>query len=213
MARPGFGTDGVRGVANAELTPELAVGLGRAAAHVLGARAFVVGRDTRESGTMLQSALSAGMASGGADVVDVGVLPTAGVAFVAERRRLPAAMVSASHNPYLDNGIKFFDEGGLKLPPEVEAQIEAELVGPVLGPRIGVLGSDSAACGEYVHHLVASLEGRRLDGLHVVVDCANGAASKVVPAVFADLGADLDPLFTEPDGTNINDACGSTQPQ
>ncbi len=219
MARPGFGTDGVRGVANVELTTELASGLGRAAARVLGATAFVVGRDTRQSGTMLQAALSAGMASGGADVVDLGVLPTAGVAFMAERRGVPAAMVSASHNPYFDNGIKFFDAAGLKLPPDVEAEVEAALDLPARtarrasAARVGTLRSDPGAVGDYRRHLADSLDGRTLDGLHVVVDCANGAASAVAPEVLADLGAVVDPLFAEPDGTNINDACGSTQPQ
>jgi phosphoglucosamine mutase len=215
LTRPGFGTDGVRGVANAELTPELATGLGRAAARVLGARAFVVGRDTRQSGTMLQAALSAGIASGGADVFDLGVLPTAGVAYVAERRGLPAVMVSASHNPYLDNGIKFFDEAGLKLAPDVEAEVEAALAAPAPAPaaRVGVLAADSGAVAEYQRHLVESLEGRRLDGLRVVVDCANGAASGVAPKVFAQLGAAVEPLFVEPDGTNINAACGSIHPQ
>jgi phosphoglucosamine mutase len=213
LSRPGFGTDGVRGVANAELTAELATGLGRAAARVLGATEFVVGRDTRQSGTMLQAALSAGMASGGADVVDLGVLPTAGVAFMAEHRRVPAAMVSASHNPFSDNGIKFFDSAGLKLTSDVEAEVEAALDLASGAARVGALDADPGAVDEYRRHLVDSLEGRRLDGLHVVVDCANGAASVVAPEVLSELGAAVDPLFTEPDGTNINDACGSTQPQ
>ena len=219
MARPGFGTDGVRGVANAELTPELATKLGRAAARVLGATTFVVGRDTRQSGTMLQAALSAGIASGGADVVDLGVLPTSGVAYVAERRGHAAAVVSASHNPYLDNGIKFFDESGLKLAPHVEAEVEAALDAhadahaPGGAARVGVLTSDPGAAAEYERHLVESLDGRRLDGLRVLVDCANGAASVVAPKAFAELGAAVEPLFAEPDGTNINDACGSTHPQ
>ena len=219
MARPGFGTDGVRGVANAELTPELATKLGRAAARVLGATTFVVGRDTRQSGTMLQAALSAGIASGGADVVDLGVLPTSGVAYVAERRGHAAAVVSASHNPFLDNGIKFFDESGLKLAPHVEAEVEAALDAhadahaPGGAARVGVLTSDPGAAAEYERHLVESLDGRRLDGLRVLVDCANGAASVVAPKAFAELGAAVEPLFAEPDGTNINDACGSTHPQ
>ncbi|HLW45770.1 MAG TPA: phosphoglucosamine mutase [Acidimicrobiales bacterium] len=213
MARPGFGTDGVRGVANSELTAELAVALGRAAVRVLDATTFVVGRDTRESSTMLQAALSAGIASGGADVVDLGVLPTAGVAFLAERYGVPAAMVSASHNPYRDNGIKFFDSAGLKLAPNVEADVENALDAAPSGSRVGTLRSDPDAVGDYRRHLVAALDGRRLDGLHVVVDCANGAASAVAPEVLAELGASVDALFTTPDGTNINDACGSTQPQ
>ncbi len=213
MTRPGFGTDGVRGVANSELSAELAVALGRAAARVLDASGFVVGRDTRESSTMLQAALSAGMASGGADVKDVGVLPTAGVAFLAERRGLPAAMVSASHNPYRDNGIKFFDAAGVKLAPDVEAQVEAALGLPPRAGRVGAVVPEPGALMEYRRHLVDSIEGRRLGGLHVVVDCANGAASAVAPDVLADAGARVDALCTEPDGTNINEGCGSTRPE
>ncbi|MHB1554418.1 MAG: phosphoglucosamine mutase [Acidimicrobiales bacterium] len=213
MRRPGFGTDGVRGVANSELSAELAVALGRAAARVLDARGFVVGRDTRESSTMLQAALSAGLASGGADVRDLGVLPTAGVAFLAARRSVPAAMVSASHNPYRDNGIKFFDAAGVKLAPGIEAQVAAALDLPPRAGRVGSLAPEPGALAEYRRHLVDSIEGRRLDGLHVVVDCANGAASAVAPDVLADLGARVDALCTEPDGTNINDGCGSTQPE
>ncbi|MGC8472318.1 MAG: phosphoglucosamine mutase [Acidimicrobiales bacterium] len=213
MTRPGFGTDGVRGVANSELSAELAVALGRAAARVLDASGFVVGRDTRESSTMLQAALSAGMASGGADVKDVGVLPTAGVAFLAERRGLPAAMVSASHNPYRDNGIKFFDAAGVKLAPDVEAQVEAALDLPPRAGRVGAVVPEPGALMEYRRHLVDSIEGRRLGGLHVVVDCANGAASAVAPDVLADAGARVDALCTEPDGTNINEGCGSTRPE
>jgi phosphoglucosamine mutase len=213
LRRPGFGTDGVRGVANSELSAELAVALGRAAARVLDARGFVVGRDTRESSTMLQAALSAGLASGGADVRDLGVLPTAGVAFLAARRSVPAAMVSASHNPYRDNGIKFFDAAGVKLAPGIEAQVAAALDLPPRAGRVGSLAPEPGALAEYRRHLVDSIEGRRLDGLHVVVDCANGAASAVAPDVLADLGARVDALCTEPDGTNINDGCGSTQPE
>ena len=213
MRRPGFGTDGVRGVANSELSAELAVALGRAAARVLDARGFVVGRDTRESSTMLQAALSAGLASGGADVRDLGVLPTAGAAFLAARRCVPAAMVSASHNPYRDNGIKFFDAAGVKLAPGIEAQVAAALDLPPRAGRVGSLAPEPGALAEYRRHLLDSIEGRKLDGLHVVVDCANGAASAVAPDVLADLGARVDALCTEPDGTNINDGCGSTQPE
>lgn len=212
MARPGFGTDGVRGVANLELTAELATALGRAAACVLDAPAFVVGRDTRQSGTMLQAALSAGIASGGADVVDLGVLPTAGVAFSAERLSLPGAMVSASHNPFADNGIKFFDSSGVKLAPAIETQVEAALGTPPLPGRVGSLDDCASALDDYRRHLRDSLEGRRLEGLRVVVDCANGAASRIAPGVLADLGASVEAICAEPDGTNINDGCGSTAP-
>ena len=144
-----FGTDGIRGVANAELSPELVMALGRAAARALPAECFLVGRDTRRSGPLLQAALSAGMASEGADVVDLGVLPTPGVAWLSGERGLPAAMVSASHNPFSDNGVKLFAAGGLKLPDSAEAAIEEELVrvldvarGPVARPS----ATGSAGC-------------------------------------------------------------------
>ena len=130
-----FGTDGIRGVANAELTPEIVLALGRAAARVLPAESFLVGRDTRRSGPLLQAALCSGMASEGANVVDLGVLPTPGVAWLSERRAVPAAMVSASHNPFSDNGVKLFAAGGLKLPDSVEAAIEDELAPHPRRPR------------------------------------------------------------------------------
>ncbi len=215
-----FGTDGVRGVANADLTAEVALGLGRAAAQVLPAPAYLVGRDTRRSGPMLQAAFSAGLASAGADVWDLGVLPTPGVAFCAERRGLPAAVVSASHNPFGDNGIKLFGAGGTKLPPAVEAAIEAAFPpgarssrpGPT-GAGVGSIAPDPDGRREYGEHLRASLDGRRLDGLRVVLDCANGAAAAVAPAVFESLGAAVTATCTEPDGTNINRDCGSTHPE
>lgn len=222
MTRPGFGTDGVRGVANVELTPEVVTALGRAAARVLRPPAVLVGRDTRRSGPMLQAALSAGMASEGADVTDLGVLPTAGVAFCAERAHLPAAMVSASHNPFYDNGIKLFDAHGVKLSPDVEQRVEAEL-DHLLGTQqpageheqdrpVGWITVDADAKDRYREHLVAALAGRRLDGMVVAVDCANGAASSVAPDVLAELGATVHVMCADPDGTNINAACGSTQP-
>ncbi|MGH9205146.1 MAG: phosphoglucosamine mutase, partial [Acidimicrobiales bacterium] len=131
-----FGTDGVRGVANAELTPEIALALGRAASRVLHADRFLIGRDTRVSGPMLQAALSAGIASEGIDVTDVGVIPTPGLAWLSADRLLPAAMISASHNPFHDNGIKLLTSGGTKLADEVEAAIEAEMNG-IIGPTAG----------------------------------------------------------------------------
>ena len=162
MAPTRFGTDGVRGVANEELTPELALAIGRAAARVLPAPTFVVGRDTRRSGPLLQAAFSAGLAAEGADVVDLGVLPTPGVAAVAESRKSPGAVISASHNPFADNGIKLFSLQGTKLPVEVEGEIERELdsiladpdgidmlaVVEVAAKRINVLGD--VAIGEDV---------------------------------------------------------------
>jgi phosphoglucosamine mutase len=218
-----FGTDGIRGVANAELGGELALALGRAAARALSARQFLVGRDTRRSGPLLQAALSAGMASEGADVVDVGVLPTPGVAWLAAQRRCPAAVVSASHNLFADNGIKLFASGGLKLPDAAEESVERELervldaAGPTprapVGHGVGMLTSEPGAVSSYVDHLAGILHGRDLAGMRVVVDCANGAASAVAPAVLARLGADVTAIADEPNGTNINDGCGSTHPE
>jgi len=217
-----FGTDGVRGVANEELTAELALALGRAAARVLPSPAFVVGRDTRRSGPLLQAAFSAGLATEGADAIDLGVIPTPGVAAVAERRKVPGAVVSASHNPFGDNGIKLFSLVGTKLPIDVEADVEREL-DSILGdperpPRrptghgVGRIIADPEAPGIYRELLVSTLEGRSLDGMHIVVDCANGAASAFAPQVLSELGARVTALHDTPDGTNINDHCGSTDP-
>ncbi|HTZ08667.1 MAG TPA: phosphoglucosamine mutase [Acidimicrobiales bacterium] len=217
-----FGTDGIRGVANAELGAELVLALGRAAARALPAPCFLVGRDTRRSGPLLQAALSAGMASEGADVVDVGVLPTPGVAFLAAARGLPAAVVSASHNPFADNGVKLFAPGGLKLPDAAEEAVEAELAHildggdgprPPVGHGVGRLWSEPGAAAAYLDHLVGVLEGRDLAGVRVVVDCANGAASAVAPEVLRRLGAEVHAIADRPDGANINDDCGSTHPE
>ncbi|MDQ6727259.1 MAG: phosphoglucosamine mutase [Actinomycetota bacterium] len=216
-----FGTDGVRGVANVELTPELVLALGRAAARVLGEGPFLVGRDTRISGPLLQAALSAGLAAEGADVVDLGVIPTPGVAWLSAADGVPAAMISASHNPFPDNGVKFFMPGGRKLSDEVEARLEAELDGllaePASRPRkagatLGRL-STTHATDRYVDALVATVDGRRLDGLTVVIDCGNGAAWRTAPAVLGRLGADVVVMNDGPDGVNINDGCGSTHPE
>jgi phosphoglucosamine mutase len=218
-----FGTDGVRGVANDELTAELALALGRATARVLPSVAFVVGRDTRRSGPLLQAALSAGMATEGADVIDLGVLPTPGVAHLAERRGVPGAMVSASHNPFGDNGIKLFSALGTKLAVETEAEVERELLSilddPDRPPRrptgrgVGRIITDPEAIDLYRDHLVASVDGEAaLAGLHIVVDCANGAASAVAPEALRALGATVTSLHDDPDGTNINEKCGSTDP-
>jgi phosphoglucosamine mutase len=218
-----FGTDGVRGLANVELTPELALALGRAAARVLGAdRPFVLARDTRRSGPMLEAALAAGLAAEGADVVLAGVMPTPGAAYLSQARDCPAAVLSASHNPFPDNGIKFFARGGRKLTDEIEARFEAELdtilaggppPGRVEGLAVGRVEGDAAAA-EYATHLLTVLEGRRLDGLRVVVDCGNGAAVVAAPWVLTQLGAKVDNLEigAHPDGTNINAGCGSTHP-
>jgi phosphoglucosamine mutase len=217
-----FGTDGVRGVANEELTAELALAIGRAAARVLPAPSFVVGRDTRRSGPLLQAALSAGLATEGADVIDLGVIPTPGVASVAERRKMPGAMVSASHNPFGDNGIKLFSLLGTKLPVEVEADVQRELdsvlADPDRPPRrptghgVGRILLDHEGADHYRQQLVTAIEGRRLEGLRIVVDCANGAASEFAPDVLTELGATVTALHHKPDGTNINEKCGSTDP-
>jgi phosphoglucosamine mutase len=219
LPRARFGTDGLRGVADSDLTTELAFAVGRASARVLRAPAFLIGRDTRVSGPRLQAAFSDGAASEGADVVDVGVLPTPALAFLSEVRGLPAVVVSASHNPFEDNGIKLFGPGGAKLHPDVEEAIEGELdlllagTGAAeTGVEPGTLSSDAGAADEYVARLCAAFADRSFDGIHVVLDCANGAASAVAPRVFASLGAKLTTLSAEPDGTNINAGCGSTNP-
>ena len=220
MIRAQFGTDGVRGVANVELSPELVLALGRAVARTITATTFLIGRDTRKSGPMLQAALSAGLASEGADVVDVGVLPTPALAWLSARRDLPAVVISASHNPFADNGIKLFAAGGAKLSLETEAAIEDELertLEPsVKGPRsleghgVGSLTGDLDLGGSYVEHLGTLLDGRRLEGLRLVVDSANGAASGLAARVYEQLGAEVVAIGCEPDGTNINAGCGST---
>ncbi len=220
MARTWFGTDGVRGSANTELTPELVLALGRAVARTITATAFLIGRDTRRSGPMLQAALGAGLASEGADVVDVGVLPTPALAWLAVRRDLPAVVISASHNPFGDNGIKLFGAGGTKLTEELEQTIEDELhrvLDPGLkGPRpleghgVGTIRAEPDLGGAYVEYLAGTLDGRRLDGLRVVVDSANGSASELAAEVFGQLGAEVVAIGDDPDGTNINAGCGST---
>lgn len=217
-----FGTDGVRGVANADITPELVVALGRAAARVLGGPAFVVGRDTRRSGPMLQAALAAGLAAEGVDAVDLGVIPTPGVAWYSAARGCPGAVISASHNPFSDNGVKLFAPGGRKLTDEVEERLERVLgalgtagrppVGAGVGRVVGHEGGVEGGVDGYAGSLVATLGGRRLDGMRLVVDCANGAASGVAPGVFRALGAEVSAIHDWPDGLNINDGCGSTHP-
>jgi phosphoglucosamine mutase len=216
-----FGTDGIRGVANRELSPELVTALGRAAARVLGTDvAFVIGRDTRRSGPMLEAALVAGLCSEGADVELAGVLPTPGVAHLARARNAPAVMISASHNPFEDNGIKLFSPGGRKVTDELEARVEQHLrelanSAPAPGPAGAGVGVDRPVkepVDEYVAHVVGALEGRRLDGLKVVVDCGNGAAFRTAPKVLKELGAEVEVINAWPDGTNINRECGSTDP-
>jgi phosphoglucosamine mutase len=216
-----FGTDGVRGLANRDITAELALGLSVSAAHVLGdaARAqhrpfAVVGRDPRASGEFLSAAVSAGLASAGVDVVDVGVLPTPAVAYLTGLRDADfGVMLSASHNPMPDNGIKFFARGGHKLDDALEDQIEARLHAEwsrPTGADVGRVRDDSVgADDDYVAHLLGALP-HRLDGLRIVIDCANGAASEVGPRALREAGADVVVIGASPDGININDGYGST---
>jgi phosphoglucosamine mutase len=216
-----FGTDGIRGVANLELTPELVTALGRAAAMVLGNGApFIVGRDTRRSGPMIEAALIAGVCAQGVDVELVGVMPTPAVAFIADVRSAPAAVISASHNSYEDNGVKLFAPGGLKIPADLEARVEREVhtlanAAPPAGASgrgVGISGTAREAFDQYVAHVVDALDGRRLDGLRVVVDCGHGAAFRSAPRVLRELGAHVEVLNAAPDGTNINFESGSTDP-
>jgi len=216
-----FGTDGVRGVANRELTAELALALGAAAARRLtsvapaGRRVAVVGRDPRASGEMLEAAVIAGVTSEGVDALRVGVLPTPAVAHLTRAYDADfGVMISASHNPMPDNGIKIFGPGGHKLDDATEDRIE-ELVaqGPGLRPvgaGIGRVVDAADALERYLHHAGAVAATARLDGLTVVVDCANGAASAAAPLAYAAAGARVIAINAEPDGLNINDGCGST---
>ena len=207
-----FGTDGMRGVANKGLLPEDALRLGLAASRAFGGR-ILLGRDTRLSGEMLARALGAGAASGGADVVDLGVLPTPGVAALAPGLGAAAAgVVSASHNPYPDNGIKFFSGEGRKLSPEKEREIEDLLEHDVARPTgsgIGRVEMPDDAVRMYAEWVLGRLRPRA-EGLKVLLDCANGAAYEVAPLVFQRLGVDLTLTGTAPTGTNINEGCGST---
>lgn len=223
---PLFGTDGVRGLANGLLTAELALHLAQATAVVLGqgrsaeARkaegrrlTAVVARDPRVSGEFLAAAVAAGLASSGVDVLDAGVIPTPATAFlIADRDADFGVMVSASHNPAPDNGIKIFARGGTKLPDIVEQRIERALEGERLQPTgagVGRIRRFADAEDRYVLHLLGSLP-HRLDGIHVVLDCAHGAAAGVSPETFKDAGAQVTVIGADPDGLNINDGVGST---
>jgi phosphoglucosamine mutase len=216
-----FGTDGVRGLANRDLTAELALDLSVAAAHVLGEVAdfhgrrptAVVGRDPRASGEFLSAAVIAGLASAGVDVHDVSVLPTPAIAYlVADTGADLGVVISASHNPMPDNGIKFFAGGGHKLPDEVEDQIERRMGEPwdrPTGAGVGRVKRLPDGPKRYIEHLLGTLPAR-LDGLKVVLDCAHGAASVVSPWAFREAGADVVLIGADPDGRNINDGYGST---
>ena len=217
-----FGTDGVRGLANGDLTPELALAVAVAAARVLAESdgshqpLAIVGRDPRASGEMLEAAVVAGLTSAGANVVRVGVLPTPAVAYLVGQTNADlGVMLSASHNPMPDNGIKLFAAGGTKLPDELEERIEKAvedghgLVGRPTGADIGRVHDLLDGAEHYIKHLVASTP-HRLDGIKVVVDCANGAASEVGPTAYEEAGAEVIAIHADPDGLNINDECGST---
>ncbi|MBC7518412.1 MAG: phosphoglucosamine mutase [Microbacteriaceae bacterium] len=221
-----FGTDGIRGLANSDLTVELALGLAQAAAVVLGKGRIadgrrasgrrpvaVLARDPRISGEFIAAAVAAGLASSGVDVLDAGVIPTPAAAFlIADIGADFGVMISASHNPAPDNGIKFFAQGGTKLPDEVEDRIEAALGLPKLAPtgvEVGRITRFADAEDRYVVHLMSTLK-QRLDGLHVVLDCAHGAAAGLSPEVFTLAGAKVTVIGADPNGVNINDGVGST---
>jgi len=206
-----FGTDGVRGVAGDFLSAELALKLGRAAALAAPAERpqVLIVRDTRESGEMLEAALAAGIAAGGGHALLGGVLPTPGASVLVRRYGFDlAAVVSASHNPYRDNGIKFFGPEGMKIGHDQEAEIERRL--DEASARIGRVRELHGAGGDYLRELELRFESLDLSGLRVLLDCANGATYRVAPEIFRRLGADVDAIAVEPDGRNINQGVGST---
>lgn len=214
--KPIFGTDGVRGVAGSELTPELALAIGRAAGSYLRSGPVVVGRDTRRSGSMLSLALQAGFHAAGIDTVDVGVLPSGAISHLTETSSATmGAIVSASHNPAPDNGIKLLAARGPKLAEEVERELETRLraqgMKSAVGPAIGYRIEDATAARAYLEHLL-SVSRYTLNGMRIAVDCANGAAFRVAGDLFARLKADVELFGVEPDGNNINAGCGATNP-
>ena len=212
-----FGTDGVRGVALTEVTTEYVHSLGAAAAVVMNGSRWLVARDTRESGPALETALVAGLSSRGQATQLCGVLPTPALALLSARLGLPAAMITASHNPYSDNGVKIFAAGGVKLSDAVEARIERQLAAEISAPAgANDVVSDSTvvhgAVEQYVDHLVAMFAPSALADVRVVIDCANGAMSVAAPAVLVALGATVTVIHAQPSGVNINEACGATHP-
>jgi phosphoglucosamine mutase len=212
MPRRLFGTDGVRGVAGEFLSAELATALGRAATRTVPADApqVLIVRDTRESGEMLEAALAAGVAAAGGHALLGGVLPTPGASVLVRRYRFDlAAVVSASHNPYRDNGIKFFGPRGTKLDADQELEIE-RLLDDRASARIGRVRELHGAPGDYLRELESRFRELRLDDMRVLLDCAHGATYRVAPEIFRRLGAKVDAVAAEPDGRNINDDCGST---
>ena len=217
-----FGTDGVRGDARRELTPEFVEALGRTAAEVLGADRLAVGRDPRASGPSLVEALCRGVRRAGGNPVDLGVVPTPVVARWCDDEQVAGAMVSASHNRWHDNGVKLFGPGGRKLSDEAQIDIERRLSGVAAGVEAdaevaadvaGVSDAGELASRRHLEAVTASLEGRDLDGLHVVVDAANGAAHGSGPECLRALGAEVEAIHASPDGYNINDGCGSMHPE
>lgn len=219
MARM-FGTDGVRGVANTELTPELAMALGKAGAYVLGREherpLILIGRDTRISGNMLEDALCAGILSMGGDVIKTGVIPTPGIAYLVRKYKADAGVViSASHNPFEYNGIKFFSGDGYKLDDALEDEIEKLVKSgiPAGSVKPGIVKELSESPAEAYKEFVKSTFDGRLDGIKLVLDCANGASYVAAGDVFRELGADVTVISDKPDGININDKCGSTHPE
>ena len=219
LTRKYFGTDGVRGlVGKYPISPEFVMRLGYAAGKVLASRGtnkVLIGKDTRISGYMLESALEAGFSAAGTDVVLLGPMPTPGIAYLTKTFRAEAGVViSASHNPYYDNGIKFFSADGQKLPDEVELAIEAELDKPmacVSSDKLGKASRVNDAAGRYIEFCKSNFPSQlSLAGLKIVVDCANGATYHIAPNVFRELGAEVIALASEPDGMNINADCGAT---
>jgi phosphoglucosamine mutase len=221
-----FGTDGVRGVANVyPMTAEVALQLGRALAYVVkygsSRPRIVVGKDTRLSGYLLEYAITAGICSMGADVLLLGPMPTPGIAYITQSMRADAGVViSASHNPYQDNGIKFFKGDGFKLPDEIEAHIERLMAQPEVeetrptATDIGQAFRIDDARGRYISYLKSTFpRDLELDGLKIVVDCAHGATYRIAPEVFAELGAEVIPIGVRPNGKNINRLCGATHPE
>jgi phosphoglucosamine mutase len=222
MSRKYFGTDGIRGlVGESPITPDFMLKLGWAAGCVLmdrfaGANMILIGKDTRISGYMFESALQAGLINAGVDVGLLGPMPTPGVAYLTRTFQAQAGIViSASHNSYVDNGIKFFGGNGTKFPDELERLIEAQLEKPmVTAEKLGKARRIGDASGRYIEFCKGTMPwGFSLKGLHIVLDCAHGATYNIAPDVFTELGARVTPIFVEPNGTNINRGCGSTKPE
>ncbi|MBY6186802.1 phosphoglucosamine mutase [Marinobacter hydrocarbonoclasticus] len=219
MSRKYFGTDGVRGlVGQYPIIPEFALKLGYAAGQVMaaeGTREVIIGKDTRISGYLFESAIESGLIAAGVNVALTGPLPTPAIAYLAQTFRADAGVViSASHNPYYDNGIKFFSNSGTKLTDEIELAIEAALDAPmgcVESARLGKVRRIDDAAGRYIEFCKSTFDhGASLEGLHIVLDCAHGATYHIAPSVFRELGADITVIGDKPNGTNINDQCGAT---